>query len=821
MKTAHFARFFPARPALWIGILMGLLGVLAPAQAQWKQSDKVPLPVEKSTGERVLQAINIEVNDHTVMEGDTMRVECYIWNDDYSDGTDATEAFLYMFADMAQDGTTSETTVHEYYLGVADVISLPPNGMYYVEWRFTVPENVITNSYFQYNEVAIWVDDAATTNGGGWYAYDHFIQVTKRLEQEIAVTPNNFTMYNVDYSEDRTESRAALKLPEENQKTRTTAPPLRFPASGKVADLPPHRKDVVMVRLTPDQSLEVQSRFLAGNRCAGVCEWQEDFSALGLRELSRYGEALRPFGSGYEKARRKLRTADSPLYTRLSGGLLDDSERAAATRILRDASSPVGPMGMFYLKLKKGANPVDVCESLMGNGGVISANPVRLCRPFASPNDPYYSYQWNLTQIKAEQGWEVVDNDAPSGVRVCVIDTGVRLNHQELSGRLADEYDNYPENGDAYNAGGAYEDDDLTGHGTGVAGIIAAVRNNGVGMAGIAPVTIIPVNSVDDEGYIVNYEDAIYWGVDHGADVINLSFGAEGTVLQSELDAADYCEENDVVVVAAVGNDNISANSVYPAAIPYYMGVGAVDTSRNRVVPNPPLWDWGSNTGSIVDVVAPGMGVVGNEGYSIYTLGSNGSAHYRNDFWGTSAAAAHVSGLCALLKHKKNWLNAYAIREIVENTATDLGPTGRDDEYGHGLINAYQATLSARMDGFFLIENEGTLPLHIDSIRLQNYYEDFYYDPAPSWCYWWRTWEPDSWSYLNDAWNPPGAFSIEGLGYALLKVKVNYNQVQRSRGDLRFVIRSNDADENPYPNGVYMSVLLTPSEAGLEWNLLD
>ena len=232
------------------------------------------------------------------------------------------------------------------------------------------------------------------------------------------------------------------------------------------------------------------------------------------------------------------------------------------------------------------------------------------------PNDPYYEQQWALSVIGAPKAWLALAEDAPK-VTVAVIDSGVCLDHPDLGGRiLSNGYD-------------FIEDDkipqDELGHGCGVAGIIAANIDNGIGVAGVAPnAMILPVRVLDANG-IGTYSDVaagIVYAVDEGAQIINLSLGGvnPSNVLN---DAIDYAVAHDVEVVAAAGNTG--AEVLYPAAYKPVIAVGSLD-------PDLQMSSF-SSRGDEIDVWAPGR--------DILVLSPNNTYVFQN---GTSFAAPNLTG---------------------------------------------------------------------------------------------------------------------------------------------------------------------------------
>lgn len=272
------------------------------------------------------------------------------------------------------------------------------------------------------------------------------------------------------------------------------------------------------------------------------------------------------------------------------------------------------------------------------------------------PNDPNWGLQYGLTNIRAPQGWEFTTGS--TSIRIAIIDTGIDRTHPDLAGKIVAGYDFV--NGDN-NA----QDDN--GHGTHVAGIAAAISNNGTGVAGVSwGARLIPVkvlNSVGGGSY-ANVAAGIVWAADHGAHVINLSLGGASPSLTLQ-NAVDYAVSRGVVVVAASGNSG-SNFVLYPARYANVIAVAATDSSNTRA--------WFSNYGPEIDLSAPGV--------SIYSTALGGYM-FRN---GTSMATPYVSGLAAILRGSSSLSSPSDIALQMETTALDLGLPGWDDFYGYGLI---------------------------------------------------------------------------------------------------------------------------------------
>ena len=290
------------------------------------------------------------------------------------------------------------------------------------------------------------------------------------------------------------------------------------------------------------------------------------------------------------------------------------------------------------------------------------------------PNDPAWVYQYGLVAIHAPQGWD--DNTGSPSVTIAIVDTGVDLTHPDLAGKIVPGYD-------FVNSDNIPQDDN--GHGTHVAGIAAAITNNGIGVAGVSwGARIMPVKVLDasGSGSIDNVALGIIWAAENGADVINLSLGCgvlTCPTLPLTLEAAvNFAYGKGVTLVAAAGNLN-SDFVYYPARLPHVIAVAATDQSNHR-------WLL-SNFGPEVDVSAPGSGIYSTYRGNIYSYLS-----------GTSMSTAFVSGLAAILRGLPNYSSPDQVTGALETSALDLGTPGRDDLYGFGLIqvdaaiNAFQAT---------------------------------------------------------------------------------------------------------------------------------
>lgn len=310
-----------------------------------------------------------------------------------------------------------------------------------------------------------------------------------------------------------------------------------------------------------------------------------------------------------------------------------------------------------------------------------------------APQDPLVKYQWHLAAIQIPAAWEA---SRGAGATVAILDTGVAYENRgpwrqapELAGaRFVPGWD--------FVDGDAYPDDvpprdGRRSHGTQIATIIAATAGNGIGGAGVAPdAAIMPIRvlSPDLAGSAGTIARGLRFAADHGADVANLSIAGRSPSRALRA-AVRYAAAKGVTIVAASGNDGRATVS-WPAAYPGVIAVGAVDRARRRA--------YYSNYGAALDLVAPGgaganadTGFGPSDGVQSQTL-KGGRGEFCFCFMAsTSAAAAQVSGVAALLVGSGRASRPAVVAAALRAGARDLGPPGRDREYGDGLVQAAAA----------------------------------------------------------------------------------------------------------------------------------
>jgi subtilisin family serine protease len=323
----------------------------------------------------------------------------------------------------------------------------------------------------------------------------------------------------------------------------------------------------------------------------------------------------------------------------------------------------------------------------------------------AATSDPLRSKQWGLDRVQAEAAWPT---STGAGALVAVVDTGVDLTHPDLAANVVSAGRDFVEpdgtcTGNKRTGRTCVQDgaQDKNGHGSHVAGIIAAATNNGIGVAGVAPgARILPVRVLDAEGSGTSDQIAagVRYAADQGADVINLSLGflsGQGEVvkvigaLDPVYEAFAYATARGAVLVVAAGNDSVPL-CAEPAAAPGVLCVGATDRNDLR--------SWYSNSDVTMSkhyLVAPGGAgdqvFCENDIVSTYLRGA--ASYCEADGYeavaGTSMAAPHVSGIAALLTAKGDGRDAI-VRKVLAS-ADDLGAPGHDPVFGAGRANAARA----------------------------------------------------------------------------------------------------------------------------------
>jgi serine protease len=296
----------------------------------------------------------------------------------------------------------------------------------------------------------------------------------------------------------------------------------------------------------------------------------------------------------------------------------------------------------------------------------------------AAGSDPARDRQWNLDRIGAEAAWRVADG---RGVTVAVLDSGVDVGHEDLAGQLLPGRD-------------FVEDDDVPqdaqGHGTHVAGIIAAATGNGIGISGVAPgAKVLPIRVLDDrgDGEFGDVIAGIEWAVSRGAKVINLSIAEDrqalfGRELAGTLRAA---WDAGAIPVVAAGNEVVADSGFGPDDPVVVVSATTKDDGKPTYSSAVGNVRWG--------IAAPGgeLPNLGREGAILSTYWTGQAPNQYAYLSGTSQAAPLVAGALAVLLSTGRFTNEQAVERLMA-TAVDIGTDGRDPTFGHGRLDLAAAT---------------------------------------------------------------------------------------------------------------------------------
>jgi serine protease len=335
---------------------------------------------------------------------------------------------------------------------------------------------------------------------------------------------------------------------------------------------------------------------------------------------------------------------------------------------------------------------------------VESISPNQKVKVARTPNDPLLPNQHYLKQIRAEEAWDVVTG---SDLVIAVVDTGVDLNHPDLLDKLVP--------GINLIQTGTFPDDD-NGHGTNVAGVIAAAADNDKGTAGLLwNARIMPIKALeaDGNGDEDKLGEGIRYAIHNGARIVVLSLGLNKQSAYMEQVVAE-AELAGVLLVAASGNEGDAVK--YPAAYDTVLAVGGVGPDNLR----DPL----SNYGPELDIVAP---------WVVFTTVRGGAYEYRD---GTSMAAPQAAAAAALAWATHPALSPVELRNLIKQTAQDIGPDGWDQETGYGLLRVDRAVREELKRDIYEPNNRQNAAKPISSNKSITAYlepgdEDWFYWEAP------------------------------------------------------------------------------------------
>jgi subtilisin family serine protease len=484
----------------------------------------------------------------------------------------------------------------------------------------------------------------------------------------------------------------------------------------------------IVVKLNSSVTACLARALAAGRRLRSITADGSD----SLEKLqARHGvTAARPVFRGPAQEPRTsladLRRAEDARAAAAAGRFPARAARAARDAVLPDLSH------VYVVDVTSNADPAEIARDFARDPHVAYAHPNYLVRTQFTPNDPYfassgswgqpYADLWGLARIQMAQAWDL---SRGAGITVAVVDTGLDAAHEDIAGNVWTNAGETPGNG-MDDDGNGYVDDasgwdfttcdafdffgnctvpksrdadpaDENGHGTHVAGTVAAVGDNGVGVIGVAPeAKIMAVRGLNGQGsgVIGDLAAAIRYAADNGADVLNNSWSGSGAD-DLAADAVAYAHGLGCVVVAAAGNNHARpVPRVFPAGLPQVIAATALGPTEAMAL--------FSNRGITVDVAAPGVDVLSLRaaGTDLYGDGSRivGERYLRAD--GTSMAAPHVAGVAALILARHPAFTNVDVQQAIRTAAEDFyqpadlaSRPGWDVYSGHGVVQA-AATLA-------------------------------------------------------------------------------------------------------------------------------
>ncbi|MEO1419357.1 MAG: S8 family peptidase [Pseudomonadota bacterium] len=417
---------------------------------------------------------------------------------------------------------------------------------------------------------------------------------------------------------------------------------------------------------------------------------------------------------------KSLAVSQSPIGATIASGNTGDQARvlsqAMGMQVTLKRRAASGAAVYRIAQWRKPAELKLMLAKIQADPNVEYAEPDLLLQPMATPNDARYNEQWHYFEptggLNLPLAW---DSTTGAGTVVAVIDTGYRA-HPDLAGNLLPGYDMISDtfvsvDGDGRDSDATDPGDFSTAgqcgpgqparssswHGTHVAGTVAAVTNNGTGVAGVAyGAKVVPLRALGRcGGYTSDIADSIIWASGgsvagtptnaNPADVINMSLGGGGACSTTTQSAINVARANGATIVVAAGNSNQNASGFNPANCSGVITVASTNRSGGRA--------YYSNFGADVDVAAPGgdvrasasNGVLSTLNSGSTTPGSNNSAFYQ----GTSMAAPHVAGLAAMLKALDSSLTPDQIESTITSTARACPATC--SQCGAGIADAAAA----------------------------------------------------------------------------------------------------------------------------------
>ncbi|MDD3876925.1 MAG: PKD domain-containing protein [Bacteroidales bacterium] len=353
--------------------------------------------------------------------------------------------------------------------------------------------------------------------------------------------------------------------------------------------------------------------------------------------------------------------------------LSDLSEQFEITRVYKSFyfSKDYNLLQTVRIEFGKAEHVMDLIREIQSLPSIEYAEPVPYLQNCLTPNDMgtnnVSNGTWHLYKINAQQAWDI--STGSTNVKVAVVDNAVQTNHPDLAANMLAGWDVADNDNDPNPPATTWD------HGTHVAGIASAATNNGVGVASIGyTVKIIPVKSTNSNTNISHGYEGVTWAANNGADVINMSWGGEGSSTTA-LNVINAAYNLGCVLIAAAGNSGDDGNPVfYPAAYANCIAVANTTSTDAKAA--------SSQYGTWVDVAAPGTSIKSSIPTSSYAV-----------FSGTSMASPLVAGLCGLMLSVNPSLTQTQVRTCLLNSVDNIDAQNPSyiGQIGSGRINAYQA----------------------------------------------------------------------------------------------------------------------------------
>ncbi|HLW55271.1 MAG TPA: S8 family serine peptidase [Candidatus Angelobacter sp.] len=489
-----------------------------------------------------------------------------------------------------------------------------------------------------------------------------------------------------------------------------TAPDAVF-GQAAAAQVPQRSPQRILVKLQPSLAQQIEAELPVQGSLQAMTVATGQLHAASVNSfLSRYSpNRMTPVYPAIIRARRSHGWTDAQFADHLR-----QQFRARAARQTQPTATP--EISRTYVLEFPGASATQIealLQRLQADPQVEYAEPDRFVNTNQLPNDHFlsttgswgqsYPDLWGHYKINAPTAWNTALGD---GIIVAVVDTGIDYNHPDIAANVWINTGEIPNNGIDDDHNGFIDDVrgwdfigascgsptqsndpiDHFGHGTHVAGTIAAIGNNSIGVIGIAwHAQVMAVKGLDDGGCGLEstLAPAIDYAANNGADVINASWGGGGTSFTIE-QAVQFAAGLGVVFVAAAGNSAIDALNFFPANSPEAITVAASDAFNNFA----PFSDFGTK----IDVTAPGVDVLSLQasGTQLGPLGDPNFPGYIR-LAGTSMATPHVAGTAALILSQHPTYSPEQVRQVLRASGTSATGTDWDPNFGYGIVNAQGA----------------------------------------------------------------------------------------------------------------------------------